>query len=50
MKVLKIKNSTEEIEIGIGVVIPIENKIFYIWAESKNFIDEIMEIIKTKNY
>ncbi len=39
-----------EIEIGIGVIIPIKNKIFYIWAESKRFIDEIMEIIINKNY
>ncbi len=39
-----------EIEIGLGLIIPIKNKIFYIWAESKNFIDKIMEIIIIKNY
>ena len=40
----------KEIEIGIGVFIPIKNKIFYIWAESKNLIDETMEIISKLNF
>ena len=40
----------QKFEIGIGIVIPIKNKIFYIWAESKKLIDETMEIIAKLNF